>query len=61
VTAVLLILAVEDAPRYLVDSLSELETARLRLWLRDSSVLEELAYVLERLAEELREEPEEAA
>jgi hypothetical protein len=61
VTAVVVILGVEDAPRCLVDSLSELETARLRRWLTDSSTLEELAYVLTRLAEELRSEPEEAA
>jgi hypothetical protein len=63
VTLLIVLVGVEERPRFLVDSLSDAETQRLADWLRSSSVLEELALVAAGLLEELRraQEPEEAA
>jgi hypothetical protein len=62
-TLMIVLIGVEERPRFLVDSLSETETQRLADWLRSSSVLEELALVAAGLLEELRraQEPGEAA
>jgi hypothetical protein len=54
VTLLIVLVGVEERPRFLVDSLHELETARLADWLRASDALEEAVYVLSRLLEELR-------
>lgn len=60
-TLLIVLVGVEERPRFLIDSLHELETARLADWLRTSSALEEAVVVLSRVLEELRREPEEAA
>jgi hypothetical protein len=61
-TLLMILVGVEERPRFLVDSLHELEAARLADWLRTSTALEEAVVVLTALLEELRRsEPEEAA
>jgi len=60
-TVLIVLLAVEERPRLLVDSLTDQETVRLLDWLATSTVLEDVQTMAAQLLAELRAEPEEAA